>query len=226
VKADVETQGDFVNALAAEVRAASFSKIEDLVVFVDWLDEELSFLVDERAVLKHFDWPEGKTDALRESAFKYQNLMKLESLVSSFTDDPKLHCEPALKKMYSLLDKMEQSVYALLRTRDMMISRCKEFGFPFDWLNDYGVVGKIKLASVQLAKKYMKRVSTELDALGSSENETNREFLLLQGVRFAFRVHQFAGGFDADSMQAFEELRSRVNSATIHSQQKNLLMNE
>lgn len=32
-------------SLAAEVRAASFSKIEDLVVFVDWLDEELSFLV-------------------------------------------------------------------------------------------------------------------------------------------------------------------------------------
>lgn len=223
VKADVEAQGDFVNSLATEVRVASFSKIEDLVVFVNWLDEELSFLVDERAVLKHFDWPEGKTDALRESAFEYQDLMKLESLVSSFTDDPKLHCELALKKMYSLLEKMEQSVYALLRTRDTMISRCKEFGFPFDWLNDSGVVGKIKLASVQLARKYMKRVSTELDALGSSENETNRELLLLQGVRFAFRVHQFAGGFDADSMRAFEELRSRVNPATIHPQQKNLI---
>lgn len=36
----------------------------------------------------------------------------------------------------------------------------------------------------------MKRVSTEVDALGSSEREANREFLLLQGVRFAFRVHQ------------------------------------
>ncbi|XP_029130290.1 protein CHUP1, chloroplastic isoform X1 [Cajanus cajan] len=45
VKADVETQGDFVNSLAAEVRAASFSDINDLVAFVNWLDEELSFLV-------------------------------------------------------------------------------------------------------------------------------------------------------------------------------------
>lgn len=45
MKADVETQGDFVVSLATEVRAASFSDIDDLVAFVNWLDEELSFLV-------------------------------------------------------------------------------------------------------------------------------------------------------------------------------------
>ncbi|CAM9001990.1 unnamed protein product [Rhodiola kirilowii] len=214
VKADVETQGDFVNSLAAEVRAATFTKIEDLLAFVNWLDEELSFLVDERAVLKHFDWPEGKADALREAAFEYQDLMKLEKQVSTFEDDPKLSCDAALKKMYKMLEKVEQSVYALLRTRDMAISRYKEFGIPTDWLQDSGVVGKIKLSSVQLAKKYMKRVATELDALAGPEKEPNREFIVLQGVRFAFRVHQFAGGFDAESMKAFEELRSRVGSGT------------
>jgi hypothetical protein len=212
VKADVETQGDFVMSLATEVRAASFTNIEDLVAFVNWLDEELSFLVDERAVLKHFDWPEGKADALREAAFEYQDLVKLEKRVTSFVDDPKLSCEAALKKMYSLLEKVEQSVYALLRTRDMAISRYREFGIPVDWLLDSGVVGKIKLSSVQLARKYMKRVASELDTLSGQEKEPTREFLLLQGVRFAFRVHQFAGGFDAESMKAFEELRSRTRT--------------
>ncbi|XP_040998015.1 protein CHUP1, chloroplastic-like [Juglans microcarpa x Juglans regia] len=212
VKADVETQGDFVMSLATEVRAASFTNIEDLLAFVNWLDEELSFLVDERAVLKHFDWPEGKADALREAAFEYQDLMKLEKRVSAFVDDPKLPCEDALKKMYSLLEKVETSVYALLRTRDMAISRYREFGIPVDWLLDSGVVGKIKLSSVQLARKYMKRVASELDALSGPEKEPNREFLVLQGVRFAFRVHQFAGGFDAESMKAFEELRSRIHT--------------
>ncbi|OMO90187.1 hypothetical protein CCACVL1_07479 [Corchorus capsularis] len=212
VKADVESQGDFVQSLATEVRAASFTNIEDLVAFVNWLDEELSFLVDERAVLKHFDWPEGKADALREAAFEYQDLVKLEKLVTSFVDDPNLPCEAALKKMYKLLEKVEQSVYALLRTRDMAISRYREFGIPVDWLLDSGIVGKIKLSSVQLARKYMKRVASELDALTGPEKEPNREFIVLQGVRFAFRVHQFAGGFDAESMKAFEELRSRVHS--------------
>lgn len=46
------------------------------------------------------------------------------------------------------------------------------------------------MASVQLANKYMKRVASELDVLEGTEKEPNREFLLLQGVRFAFRVHQ------------------------------------
>ncbi|KAH9611684.1 hypothetical protein KSS87_017402 [Heliosperma pusillum] len=212
VKADVETQGDFVQSLAAEVRAATFTDIEDLVAFVNWLDEELSFLVDERAVLKHFDWPEGKADALREASFEYQDLMKLEKQVTTFQDDPSVPCEKALKKMYSLLEKVEQSVYALLRTRDMAMSRYKDFGIPVNWLMDAGVVGKIKLSSVQLAKKYMKRVAAELDVLTGPEKEPNREFLLLQGIRFAFRVHQFAGGFDAESMKTFEDLRSRVQS--------------
>ncbi|CAI0552598.1 unnamed protein product [Linum tenue] len=212
VKADVETQGEFVESLASEVRASSFTNINDLLAFVNWLDEELSFLVDERAVLKHFEWPESKADALREAAFEYQDLMKLEKHVTSFEDDPSLQCEAALKKMYKLLEKVENSVYALLRTRDMAMSRYKEFGIPVDWLQDSGVVGKIKLSSVQLARKYMKRVSEELDVMTGPEKEPNREFLLLQGVRFAFRVHQFAGGFDAESMRAFEELRSRVNS--------------
>ncbi|XP_057765681.1 protein CHUP1, chloroplastic isoform X3 [Salvia miltiorrhiza] len=221
VKADVETQGEFVQSLASEVRAASFTNIDDLLAFVNWLDEELSFLVDERAVLKHFDWPEGKADALREAAFEYQDLKKLERLVTSFTDDENLPCDAALKKMYKLLEKVENSVYALLRTRDMAVSRYKEFGIPVDWLLDSGVVGKIKLSSVQLARKYMKRVATELDAMNEPEKEPNKEFLLLQGVRFAFRVHQFAGGFDAESMKAFEELRSRANTTKAENKQEN-----
>jgi hypothetical protein len=49
---------------------------------------------------------------------------------------------------------------------------------------------QIKLSSVQLARKHMKRVASELDAMSGPEKEPNREFLVLQGVRFAFRVHQ------------------------------------
>ncbi|CAL5209157.1 unnamed protein product [Lathyrus oleraceus] len=212
VKADVETQGDFVMSLATEVRAASFSKIEDVVAFVNWLDEELSFLIDERAVLKHFNWPESKADALREASFEYQDMMKLENQVSTFTDDPELLCNAALQKMYSLLEKLEQSVHALLRSRDFSVSRYKEFGVPVNWLFDSGVVGKIKLSSVQLANKYMKRIASELVILSGPDTEPRREFLILQGVRFAFRVHQFAGGFDIESMKTFEELRNNIHA--------------
>ncbi|CAK9203375.1 unnamed protein product, partial [Sphagnum troendelagicum] len=207
IKADVETQGEFVQSLAAEVRAAVYDNIEDVVAFVTWLDDELSFLVDERAVLKHFDWPEGKADALREAAFEYQDLRKLLVQVSLFEDKAEMPREKALKRMLTMLEKVEHNVYGLLRTRDMAIARYKEFSIPTQWMLDSGVVGQIKLASVKLARLYMKRVAAELDHLAAGTGEPLREFLLLQGVRFAFRVHQFAGGFDPESMSAFEALR-------------------
>lgn len=61
--------------------------------------------VDERAVLKHFDWPEAKADALREAAFEYQDLAKLERDLAAFQDDTGLGTEDALKRMHSELEK-------------------------------------------------------------------------------------------------------------------------
>ena len=56
-------------------------------------------------MLKHFDWPEGKADALREAAFGYRDLKKIESEASSFSDDPRQPCSSALKKMQALFEK-------------------------------------------------------------------------------------------------------------------------
>jgi len=61
--------------------------------------------VDERAVLKHFDWPEQKADALREAAFEYSDLKKLEAEASSFRDDTRQACGLVLKKMQTQLEK-------------------------------------------------------------------------------------------------------------------------
>ncbi|KAH0459550.1 hypothetical protein IEQ34_012364 [Dendrobium chrysotoxum] len=58
----METQCDFIQFLIKEVKNTAFSNIEDLVSFVKRLDNKLSFLVDKRAILKHFDWPEPKLD--------------------------------------------------------------------------------------------------------------------------------------------------------------------
>lgn len=61
--------------------------------------------MDERAVLKHFNWPEQKADALREAAFEYSDLKKLESEASSFRDVARQACSTTLKKMQTLLEK-------------------------------------------------------------------------------------------------------------------------
>ncbi|KAL0321279.1 UNVERIFIED_CONTAM: protein CHUP1, chloroplastic [Sesamum radiatum] len=215
IKTDVETQGDFIRSLIKEVEGAAFTDIEDVVLFVKWLDDELSYLVDERAVLKHFDWPEQKADALREAAFGYCDLKKLESEASSFRDDPRQPCAPALKKMQSLFEKLEHGVYNLSRMRESATKRYKVYQIPMNWMLDTGYVSQIKLASVKLAMKYMKRVSAELGIVGGGPDE---EDLIVQGVKFAFRVHQFAGGFDVETMRAFQELRDKAQSCSAQCQ--------
>ncbi|KAA8515146.1 hypothetical protein F0562_018325 [Nyssa sinensis] len=215
IKTDVETQGDFIRFLIKEVENAAFTDIEDVVPFVKWLDDELSYLIDERAVLKHFDWPEQKADALREAAFGYCDLKKLESEASSFRDDPRQPFAHALKKMQALFEKLEHVVYNLSRMRESATKRYKVFRIPMDWMLDTGYISQIKLASVKLALKYMKRVSAELETVGGGPEE---EELIVQGVRFAFRVHQFAGGFDVETMRAFQELRDKARLCHIQCQ--------
>ncbi|TYG97398.1 hypothetical protein ES288_A10G035900v1 [Gossypium darwinii] len=216
IKTDVETQGEFIRFLIKEVENAAFTDIEDVVPFVKWLDDELSYLVDERAVLKHFEWPEQKADVLREAAFGYCDLKKLESEAASIRDDARQPCGPALKKMQALLEKLEHGVYNLSRMRESATKRYKGFQIPMDWMLETGIVSQIKLASVKLAMKYMRRISSELEAVGTGGPE--EEELIVQGVRFAFRVHQFAGGFDVETMRAFEELRDKARSCNVQCQ--------
>ncbi|XP_047338922.1 protein CHUP1, chloroplastic-like [Impatiens glandulifera] len=65
--------------------------------------------------------------------------------------------------------------------------------------------------------KYMKRVSAELEKVSGFPEE---EELIIQGVRFAFRVHQFAGGFDVETMRAFQELRDKADWCHSRSENK------
>ncbi|XP_030508750.2 INCREASED PETAL GROWTH ANISOTROPY 1-like protein 1 [Cannabis sativa] len=205
IKADIETKGEFINGLIAKVLDASYLDIEDVLKFVDWLDEQLSSLADERAVLKHFKWPERKADALREAAIEYRELKQLENEIASYKDDTDIPCAAALKKITSLLDKSEKSIQRLIKLRNSAMRSYKEFKIPTDWMLDSGIVSKIKQASMNLVKTFMKRVTMEVE----SDKELNQESLLLQGVNFAYRAHQFAGGLDSETLCAFEEIRAR-----------------
>ncbi|KAF5820664.1 putative protein CHUP1 [Helianthus annuus] len=171
IKEDVETRGD---SLIREVNIVVYPDIEDVVAFVNWLDDELCFLISSalnpgslrcssqqyervksfkdrsfsvqfkafvqgssfslaRAVLKQFVWPEKKADTLREAAFAYRDLKKLEHEISNYKDNFHLPCDLALKKMVSISEK----------TRDMLIRSCKEYHIPTDWLLDSGILNKV-----------------------------------------------------------------------------------
>ncbi|ONK62587.1 uncharacterized protein A4U43_C07F5660 [Asparagus officinalis] len=204
IKSDVETQGEFINLLKNEVENASFREMKDVEAFVKWLDEELSYLVDERAVLKHFpQWPEKKADAMREAACSYRDLKNLESEVASFHDDLHQSVYVSLKCIQTLQDKLERSVHSFERARESAMRRYRNFKIPWEWMLNTGIINQLKLCSMKLAKLHINRVLTAIELNESSENED----LMLQGVRFAFRVHQFVGGFDEECKHAFQELK-------------------
>lgn len=210
IKADVETKGEFINDLIKKVHTTTYTDVEQVLTFVDWLDQQLSTLSDETAVLKHFSWPERKADALREAAFEYRDLNHVLTEISSLSDDDNpTSCEATLRKTSSLLDKLEKSMNRLVNLRSSAMPSYKELRIPTDWMLDSGIASKMRLASVKLAKVYMKRALKELD-----RDTGNEAALVAQSVRFTYRVHQFAGGLDSEAMRAFEELRQRVRSAS------------
>ncbi|CAL0334984.1 unnamed protein product [Lupinus luteus] len=205
IKSDVQRKGELISFLIKEVESASFSDISEVDGFVKWLDGKLSSLVDECSVLKHFpQWPESKADALREASCNYRDLKNLESEVLSFEDNPKEPLPQALRRVQSLQDRLERSVNNAERTRESTSKRYRNFHIPWEWMLDTGLIGQMKLSSLRLAKELMKRITKELE-----KNEVFEEdnLILLQGVKFAFRIHQFAGGFDTETIQAFQQFK-------------------
>ncbi|KAM7257064.1 hypothetical protein ACFE04_012805 [Oxalis oulophora] len=206
IKLDVEKQKEFINFLIEKVETATFRDISDVEAFVKWLDEELSSLVDERAVLKHFpQWPERKADALREAVFTYHDLQSLESEVASFHDIPKETVKESLKKMQALQDRFEQGIHNIERTRESTMKRYREHHIPWEWMLDSAMVGQVKLSSLRLVKECMKRISKQVQSNESFKDDN----LLVHGVRFAYRIHQFVGGFNVETKDVFEELKKK-----------------
>jgi hypothetical protein len=71
VRNDITNYKDAIDGpdgLAAQVSKAKFRRTDDVVRFVNKVDEALAALSDERAVLKEFEWPEEKYDAMRAPA--------------------------------------------------------------------------------------------------------------------------------------------------------------
>ncbi|KAG4923643.1 Protein CHUP1, chloroplastic [Glycine soja] len=104
--------------------------------------------------------------------------------------------------------RLERSVNSAERTRESASKRYRSFHIPWEWMLDTGLIGQMKLSSLRLAREFMKRVTKELESNEASQEDN----LLVQGVRFAFRVHQ-VGGFDSETIQAFQELK-KIGSAS------------
>ena len=213
VRNDIENYSDAISGpdgLASQITKAKFRRMDDCVRFVDKVDEALSALSDERAVLKAFDWPEEKYDAMREARASHLQLMEMSSRLKGWPKPrPGTLCEDELRMMETYFDKVCRVLDAQARTVESDEKRFNKHGVPWD-----RNAGKaVKHASLNLADSYLKRVLTESTAASARANEAQSartQELLTKGVRFAFRVHQFAGGFNAETLKSFEAVSTQL----------------
>lgn len=103
----------------------------------------------------------------------------------------------------------------ILRTKDADEKKYKENQIP--WSNK--LITEVKHASLVLMEKYMKLVLVEVEALKDKEKNSERlkekQMNLLTGtIRFAFKIHQFAGGFTDSCSASFAEVAAKTRGIT------------
>ena len=93
----------------------------------------------------------------------------------------------------------------VMRQKDECDTRLSRDKVPFDW----GLLKRIHEAAVSLAKYAMSMILTATQAVDAHPDALA---VMEQALRFAFKCHQFAGGFDSEATQLFTALSSALQA--------------
>eukprot|EP00898_Chlorokybus_atmophyticus_P002306 jgi/Chlat1/3076/Chrsp21S03329 len=202
VQEDVERYAGMIEKLAVEVKKLRAADMSEAEAFVQEMNKRLDKLTDEAAVLKHFEWPEAKADSLREAVALHKDLTsKREALlqVGGVGSAAVSRIDDALTRITNIFENVQKKVETFQRSQDATKKRFSEHGIPFD----FNIVKRLQRASSKAAGAYLRRVLDEVT--GGNCSQEKAYSLLVSAVRFTFRVHQFGGGLDKATLNAFEE---------------------
>ena len=236
---EAEARADLLADLAREIRGASPADAQSLHEFLEKIDEVLASLSDEREVLRRVDaWPGAKLEAMRELSHL---LAELDEMAHAARQWPRLDpnsralrtsakaaavmwaCDEERGKISRAADATRRRIESIERTVAADAARFAGHGLRRVDVNASLV--SAKHASLTLAERYARvsllaaeRASREDDDGWRGTYGTNgtgrakaRE-TLASAVRFALRLHELAGGFDASSREALEEVRAILAS--------------
>jgi hypothetical protein len=201
--------------MAAELRGLRARSMADLGAVLCRCDAALSLLSDERALLKRFDcWPEARVDAMREAVAAHAELARLSEACAAWpARPPTASCDDDLRRIADFADGAQRKIEALQRTADADERRFAEHGVPWE----RGALAAARAATASLAAAHMARAlpqAARLMRLPPAADGPGRAADLLAGaVRFAFRMHQFAGGFTPQAAARFAEVREALRDA-------------
>ena len=227
---EAEARAPLLADLAREIRRASPADARSLREFIEKIDEVLASLSDEREVLRRVDaWPGAKLEAMRELSHL---LAELDEMAHAARQWPRLDpnsralrtsakaaavmwaCDEERGKISRAADAMRRRIESIERTIAADVAR-----FARHRLGGVDIEVKLaatKHASLTLADRYA-RVSLLAAERAVLEDDGPYGIIkaretLASAVRFGLRSHELAGGFDAQSREALEDVRAFLAS--------------
>ena len=219
--------GPLLRDLAEEVRDARPADPEALREFLDKIDEVLASLTEPHAILREIpEWPGAKVDAMRELRDLQTELREMAGAMNEWPAlDPNSRalrrtakasavmwaCDEELGKIARAMDAAARRLESITRRLESDGKRFAAHGLTFDEAD----VEKTRHASLTLAERHMRCASLAADRAmddGDADGVGKARELLAGAVRFAFRSHELAGGFNAGCRDALEDVRNALNS--------------
>jgi len=222
-----EAFGPLLRDLAEEVRDARPADPEALREFLDKIDEVLASLTEPHAILREIpEWPGAKVEAMRELRDLQTELREMAGAMNEWPAlDPNSRalrrtakasavmwaCDEELGKIARAMDAAARRLESITRRLESDGKRFAAHGLTFDEAD----VEKTRHASLTLAERHMRCASLAADRAmddGDADGVGKARELLAGAVRFAFRSHELAGGFNGGCRDALEDVRNALNS--------------
>ena len=227
IKEDVNVHGQAIQEMAAAIRKFRGGQ-NALVGFMEDCERRLTVLSDEVQVLKHFTWPEAKVEAMREVLAVLGELEAIGSRFASWdtsttknqkdndndNDNPKhTHNHARFDRMDKFkamdairdgcleMDRIQPRVERILCNAAALQAKATKYGI--DVALEESIAGAKRKAST-LALTVMRLALEHL-----SENDGQ----MMKTFKLAFRIHQFAGGFDGEeTAQCYREIHQLLSA--------------
>ena len=235
IRRESEAHADAIGALAARARAVKAGPGGDLGPVRACLGEAdalFALLTDERAVLRGFaDWPESKVDAMREAVALADECAAYAQALAAWRARtqraPQPSAAPAMPRVPSAaalappteaaspavlaaamraLQRVQPRVESL--ARDLDGAKRRFAAADLAGFDPAAALAAVRRAAAALAVAVLRAAEAEEGAAGGDFAR------LAPAFRFAFKVHQFAGGFAAEEAAAFARLSQRLLEAS------------
>lgn len=204
-----------VEDLAPQVRAFEPLDMDELSLFVAEVERRLALLSDERMVLRGFpSWPDARLEVLREANHRHWEVVRLKEALDPSAEAwaPKSDVREELLQVIAKFETVKPTVEWYLRAEDALCKNFRQNKVPFDFRHVHAVKeGAVELASYSMSLVLEALPPSVLDS-ASPPIAAQAEQLLRNCLAFAFKCHQFAGGFDPHANTLFSNVHDALVS--------------